>query len=67
MVQIAIPYAYGRTILCVYTRKVCTIHVRYEIRVWYTTFSFACEVHHRSIISKFDSFACEFHGTIYDM
>ena len=36
MVKIAIPYAY--------TRMVCTIRVRYEIRVWYTTYSYGTTV-----------------------
>ena len=30
-------------------------------------FPFACEICHRSIFSKFDLFACEFYGIIYDM
>ena len=28
---------------------------------------FACEIRHRSIFSKFDSFACESRGTIFDI
>ena len=28
---------------------------------------FACEIRHRSIFSKSDSFSCEFHGTIFDI
>ena len=29
-------------------------------------FPFACDIHHRSIFSKFDSFACGSCGTIFD-
>ena len=36
MVQIAIPYAYT-VVPYANTRMVCTIRVRYEICVWYTT------------------------------
>ena len=30
-------------------------------------FPFACEIYHRSIFSKLDSFACASHGIIFDI